>query len=139
MGRNLDRLWQPISLELQRRWEQNESAKDLSDNFFFVIENLAGEMVGSISVHDCDKRTGAFSYGVTVKSEHQRKGYASEAVRMVMRYFFEELRYHKVTVHIHSDNPGQPGCMKSWVSNSKVGYGRWFFPGANTWMIWYTA
>ncbi len=31
-----------------------------------------------------------------VRREHQRKGYASEAIRLVLRYFFEELRYQKV-------------------------------------------
>ena len=54
--------------------------------------------------HHCDRRTGTFSYGVAVRQEHRGKGYAAEAVLLILRYFFEELRYQKVTVHIHSDN-----------------------------------
>jgi len=39
-----------------------------------------------------------------VQGEHQRKGYASEAIRLVLRYFFEELRYHKATVQVYAFN-----------------------------------
>ena len=105
MGRFLDRVWQPVSLESQRRFTERESTKEPGDNFFFVIENLQGEVVGSISTHDCDRRQGVFSYGVAVRAAHQRRGYAAEAIRMVLRYFFEELRFQKVTVGIHSNNP----------------------------------
>ncbi len=105
MGRYLDRVWQPVSLELQKRWTERASAQEPGDEFFFVIENQAGETVGSISTHHCDRRTGVFSYGVAVQVDFQRRGYASEAIRMVLRYFFEELRYQKVNVEIHSDNP----------------------------------
>jgi RimJ/RimL family protein N-acetyltransferase len=105
MGRFLDRVWQPVSLESQRRWTERASIQEPSDNFFFVIENLQGELVGSLSTHDCDRRTGTFSYGVAVRAAHQRRGYAAEAIRMVLRYFFEELRYQKATVHAHSNNP----------------------------------
>ena len=104
MGRFVDRVWPPVSLESQRRMTERESTKEPGDNFFFVIENLQGEMVGMIDTHGCDRRTGAFGYGVAVRAAHQRRGYAAEAIRMVLRYFFEELRYQKVTVEIHSNN-----------------------------------
>jgi RimJ/RimL family protein N-acetyltransferase len=105
MGRFIDRVWQPVSLESQRRWTERAASQEPGDNFFFVIENLQGELVGSLSTHDCDRRTGTFSYGVAVRAAHQRRGYAAEAIRMVLRYFFEELRYQKATVHAHSNNP----------------------------------
>jgi len=41
---------------------------------------------------------------VAVKSEHQRQGYAAEVIQLVLRYFFDELRYQKATVQIHADN-----------------------------------
>ena len=104
MGRYLDRVWQPVSLESQKRWTERASAQEPGDEFFFVIENQAGEMVGSISTHHCDHRNGVFSYGVAVQADFQRRGYASEAIRMVLRYFFEEQRYQKANVEIHSDN-----------------------------------
>lgn len=105
MARLADQVWLPASLESVRRWAEWVSAeRPEGDLFFLAMEDGNGEVVGSISTHHCDRRTGAFSYGVAVRQEHRGKGYASEAILLILRYFFEELRYQKVTVHIHSDN-----------------------------------
>jgi RimJ/RimL family protein N-acetyltransferase len=41
---------------------------------------------------------------IDIAPEHRRKGYASEVILLVLKYYFEELRYQKVTVSIHSYN-----------------------------------
>jgi len=69
-----------------------------------VIENREGVAVGGIGTHDCDRRTGTFSYGLNVLSAHRRNGYASEAIRILARYFFRELRYQKLTVDVYDFN-----------------------------------
>ena len=79
-------------------------AKMVNDSFRWVIENRAGEPVGQIDTHHCDLRNGTFSYGVDVAPEHQRQGYAAAAIGMVIRYYFDHLRYQKVWVQIHSSN-----------------------------------
>jgi RimJ/RimL family protein N-acetyltransferase len=87
-------------------WALEESKKKLeNDAFRWVIESMKAEAVGSISTHDCNPRNGTFSYGIDVAPEHQRNGYASEAIRLVLKYYFEELRYQKVTVQVHASNP----------------------------------
>lgn len=48
--------------------------------------------------------TTSFSYGVAIRNEHQRKSYASEAIILVLRYYFQELRYQKVTTPVFSFN-----------------------------------
>jgi RimJ/RimL family protein N-acetyltransferase len=105
MERQLYNITFPRSQEATRRWAEKEAAKvPQDDNFFFEIENLTGEQVGIISIHDCSTRHGTFSYGVAIRSEHQRKGYASEAIILVLRYYFQELRYQKVTTPVFSFN-----------------------------------
>lgn len=105
MARNVDFVWPPSSREYARRGAAEQSLKKpVEDSFHFEIENLSGEAVGSISSHNCILRNGTFSYGVAVREEHLRKGYASEAILIVLRYYFEELRYQKCTVHIFSFN-----------------------------------
>jgi RimJ/RimL family protein N-acetyltransferase len=95
----------PQSAEAVRLWAQQEATRaPEGDAFRFVIENLAGEIVGDLTTHDCDSRVGCFSYGVTVKAEHRRRGYAAEAIALVLRYYFQELRYQKVTVRVFSFN-----------------------------------
>lgn len=84
--------------------ESNSTQKLENDVFQWMIENLHGETVGSISTHSCNSRDGTFSYGIDIAVEHQRNGYASEAILLVLKYYFEELRYQKATVPVHGDN-----------------------------------
>jgi RimJ/RimL family protein N-acetyltransferase len=95
----------PKSEEATRRWTEKEALKDPENDVFrLVIETLTGEMVGTINTHSCDARNGTFSYGLAVGETHRRKGYASEAITLLLRFFFHELRYQKATVHIYSFN-----------------------------------
>lgn len=104
-ARHLDFVWPPTSMTQIAAWCEEQSKRKLeNDAFHWVIEDEHGEPVGSISTHDCYPRGGTFSYGLDVALEHRRQGYASEAVRLVLKYYFEELRYQKVTVGVHSNN-----------------------------------
>jgi RimJ/RimL family protein N-acetyltransferase len=95
----------PTSKEEVRQWVAKQALqRGEDDTFFFVIETLAGEFVGSISTALCDRRNGTFSYGVGVLPPHRRKGYASEAIALLLAYFFGELRYQKATAHVYSFN-----------------------------------
>ncbi|MGB0388767.1 MAG: GNAT family N-acetyltransferase [Ardenticatenaceae bacterium] len=105
MARFVDHVWFPVSLEFVKRWAEKTAAEGPKDDQFqWVIEDLAGNLVGTINTHDCDRRVGTFEYGVAVREEHKRKGYAAEAILLVLRYFFEELHYQKVTAHVYSNN-----------------------------------
>lgn len=95
----------PTSKEEVRQWVAKLALqRGENDQFFFIIETLAHEVVGSISTSSCDRRNGAFSYGVGVLAAHQRKGYAREAIALLLNYFFRELRYQKATAHVYSFN-----------------------------------
>lgn len=95
----------PVSRERQRQWAARVAEQEGDDDtFVFVVETLGGVAVGSLSTHACDRRNGTFSYGVFTASEHRRRGYASEAIQLLLGYFFRELRYQKVTVRIYSFN-----------------------------------
>lgn len=106
-ARMLDHAWFPNSHTRARAWAERKSAQSSEgDVFHFVIEDLTnGELVGSIDTHHCDPRVGAFSYGIGIVPERRRKGYASEAIMLVARYYFQELRYQKMNARVHDDNP----------------------------------
>lgn len=106
MSRQLDYVWPPSSETRVRRWAEEASAKaGDSDEFAFEIEALKDRAhVGHIAVHHCDRRVGSFSYGVATLPNHQRRGYASEAILLVARYYFEELRYQKMNAQVYSFN-----------------------------------
>jgi RimJ/RimL family protein N-acetyltransferase len=95
----------PTSLESARRNAQEGTMRRPEDDgYFFVIENLEGQTVGSILTHHIDRRNGNFEYGIGIGPEHQRKGYAAEAIRLVLRYYFEELRYIKAQAYVYAFN-----------------------------------
>jgi RimJ/RimL family protein N-acetyltransferase len=113
MTRNLWYIPFPQSPEAGRRWiEGAVVAQPEGDNFRFTVESLAtGEAVGDITMHNCDRRFGTFSFGVGIKSGERRRGYAAEAIRIVLRYFFEELRYQKAYVGVYSFNEASLGLF----------------------------
>jgi RimJ/RimL family protein N-acetyltransferase len=77
-----------------------------------VIERLDGEFVGTINTHHCDRRNGTFQYGLAIRREHWNRGYASEAIRLVLAYYFRELRYQKVNAHVFSFNKASRSLHK---------------------------
>ncbi len=105
MARNLDFLWMPSSLAAVRSWIDGRIKQGVeNDEIYCVIETISGDFVGMINSHHCDSRVGSFQYGVAIHRDHQRRGYAAEAICIFVRYFFEELRYQKVTVAVHGFN-----------------------------------
>lgn len=104
-ARNLDAVPFPQSREAVKQWAERESVRPREeDTFRFVIENDAGEVVGNLATHDCNRRVGTFGYGISIRHDQRGKGYAREAIALVLRFYFQELRYQKVTVHVFSFN-----------------------------------
>jgi RimJ/RimL family protein N-acetyltransferase len=62
--------------------------------------------VGAISLHSRDEKNGLFSFGILIGRDHRRKGYAAEAVRILLRYGFWERRYQKCNSACAHTNEG---------------------------------
>jgi RimJ/RimL family protein N-acetyltransferase len=113
IARHSDEIGLPSSREGIRKWAAElAAARPEADNFRWVIERLDGEFVGTINTHHCDRRNGTFQYGLAIRREHWRKGYASEAVRLILAYYFRELRYQKVNAHVSSFNKASRSLHK---------------------------
>jgi len=84
--------------------ERHNTAPIDDDNYRFLIEDTNKEVVGGITTIACDRRVGSFSYEVFIEKEFRRKGFATDAIGLILRFFFEELRYQKVTIATLSTN-----------------------------------
>jgi RimJ/RimL family protein N-acetyltransferase len=95
--RNGHRVLAPRSAEAQREWVREKAlAKPEADTFMLAVESLdEGVVVGIVSTHHTDLAAGRFSYGIALGADYHRRGYASEAVRLVLAFMFRERRYHK--------------------------------------------
>jgi len=86
----------PTSVEiLKSTLEKYVGCKDADGVILFAIENHEGVNVGGISLHSRDQKNGTFSFGIVIDREHRSKGYAEDAVRILLRYGFWERRYQK--------------------------------------------
>lgn len=105
MARRLSAIPFPLSHEATRQQVARYATERPDDDTFrFVIETTDGVAVGGLATHRCDRRVGSFAYGLNLLPEHRGRGYATEAVRLVLRYYFHELRYQKCTVAVYDFN-----------------------------------
>lgn len=77
---------------------------DGSDNYLFTVTDDNNIPIGQIITFDCDKRMGCFKFGLFFKGESRGKGYAKQAVNIMLDYYFNQLRYHKANVYIYDFN-----------------------------------
>ena len=118
-----DTIYFPVSKQQNREnWECLSRKRD-DDTFFWVIENAEGTRVGNIGTFDCDWRVGAFKYGVVTLRPFWRRGYAREAISIVLRYYLHELRY-QITAIVYAFN-GRAQQLHGGLRGSRVVCGGW--------------
>lgn len=104
--RSADMLHPPRSDEGYQRWTLEEATRPPNgDNIRLAIVAAHDKsVVGTLNTADADPRAGRFSYGIAIGHQHQRSGYASEAITILLSFMFGERRYHKCEVGIYAFN-----------------------------------
>ncbi len=69
-----------------------------------MIDNHAGITVGIIDLFDFDPHHRRAALGIIIGPEHQRKGYASEAIELIIEYAQSTLELKQLYCGIGSDN-----------------------------------
>jgi RimJ/RimL family protein N-acetyltransferase len=139
LGRHLDFVWPPVSEASVQEWVKQRSQEKLKDDsYHWIIEDRYGVPVGSIDTHSCNARNGTFSYALHIDPDYRGKGYARESIFMVLRYYFEELRYQKVTIPVHSNNDSSIGLHQRLGFQEEGRHRRMLFTqGVYYDVIWY--
>ncbi|WP_436738255.1 GNAT family N-acetyltransferase [Streptomyces sp. BBFR102] len=96
----------PRSEEGFREWTAERARRSPGgDVFRLVVEAVAdGSFAGSVTVGEVDRRAGRFRLGVEIGRAHRRRGYAHEAVSLLLGYMFGEERFHKCEVEVFAFN-----------------------------------
>lgn len=101
--RDADMIHVPRSAAGYREWAAGKHTA--GEEFMLAIETRADQtLVGSLSTSGTDRRAGRFGYGVSIGHDHQRLGYATDAVVLLLTYMFGERRLHKCEVQIYAFN-----------------------------------
>ncbi|GGE39783.1 N-acetyltransferase [Pullulanibacillus camelliae] len=101
-----DIIYPPRSTDAAQKWAEEQALKEKEGHdWMLAIESLETEQVaGTIVTYNSDQTNGSFYYGLAIFRPYWRRGYAKEAIHLLMNYFFNELRYQKVNAHVYSFN-----------------------------------
>lgn len=110
-NRLCDRIYLPQNREVSLAGNEEQFSKPMEEESYrFMIDDAqTGENVGTINVHGADPLTGCFSYGLAIWPQARRKGYAYEAVKLVLRFYFLERRYEKCNLQVYAFNEASLG------------------------------
>lgn len=105
----------PINANQEKEWFENLGNKE---NVVLVIVTKAGKHIGNIGLHKIDYISRIAELGIIIgDKEEWRKGYATEAERLMLDYGFKELNLQKIYAKIFADNIGS---KKAAVKNGAV-------------------
>ena len=86
----------PTSIEALRiELGKRAHCKNVDGVIVFAIDNLDGERVGGLSLHSRNPKNGTFGFGINIHANQRGKGYATDAVRILLTYCFHERRFQK--------------------------------------------
>ncbi|MGI8927742.1 MAG: GNAT family N-acetyltransferase [Tepidiformaceae bacterium] len=97
----------PRGEEALKQWAKEQASLQPpfeNDNWHWVIETHEGVAVGEIMTTHCNRRDGVFDYGIGLLRAHWGRGYALDAARLVLRYYFGERRYEKANATVAAFN-----------------------------------
>lgn len=97
----------------------------------FVICDRKNTAVGMIDLFDFNPQHNRVGIGVLILPEHQKAGYASEAIELIIDYTFSHLNIHQLFANITSDNTKsialfekfnfqKVGAKKDWIFSNGI-------------------
>ncbi|WP_410766832.1 GNAT family N-acetyltransferase [Haloferax sp. DFSO60] len=98
----------PITRSQERKWVETRG-KDDSINF---IVSVGGEAVGTIGLKP-PNNAGVAEVGYMIAPDQWGNGYATDALRTMCGYAFEERRLHKVYANVYETNPASAAVLEN--------------------------
>ena len=95
----------PLTAEAHLNWFRNRvQTGDVAQ--FIIIDDEAGQEVGSVYLRDIDMQNKKCEYGIFIGEESCRgKGIGSAAAKLALDYAFGELGLNRVFLRVFADNP----------------------------------
>lgn len=99
--------WIPKTLE-EVDFFLTRLAKEVNQPFswyqYILIEKESQQIIGDLGVHFLDEANLQCELGCTLRKASQNQGYATEALRRVVNFLFNDLNKHRITASIDPAN-----------------------------------
>lgn len=79
---------------------------------FIVAEKSSERFLGQIGLQRIDWKNRYAVLSVVFPREHQGKGYGTEALRVLLRFVFDELGLHRLELLVHDNNAPAIRCYE---------------------------
>ena len=94
----------PYSYESTKRWVENINCNNDRDQCY-AISTLSGDILGTVNLSNIDWKNRSATYGIMLGEVNSRgKGYAKEAMGLLLSYAFDELGLMRLESDILDDN-----------------------------------
>ena len=90
--------------ETMKEWLERYNKQDDATSLVFIVETPDEQPVGMAVLHSRNARNGTFSFAIRIYRLYRGHGYAKDAVQILLKYGFEELRYQKANSVTTSNN-----------------------------------
>ncbi len=104
------------------KWQEEDWVRSRKANtdftYDFAIEDLkTGKYIGGCSINECDVKNRTCVVGIMIgDKEYWGKGYGSDALKVLIKFIFEEVNMNKVKLNVFAFNNRAIACYK------KVGF-----------------
>ncbi|MBT1247869.1 GNAT family N-acetyltransferase [Thermosipho sp. 1223] len=106
----------PFRKEDEEKWYQNLDPFS-TKSYSFDIETLEGkEYIGGCGINDVDWKNSVAVVGIFLGKPHWNKGYGTDAMKVLVRFIFEEMNINKIKLYVYSFN------KRAIKSYEKVGF-----------------
>jgi UDP-4-amino-4,6-dideoxy-N-acetyl-beta-L-altrosamine N-acetyltransferase len=93
----------PLSMAEEERWFEGQLEDQNSE--LFAIETADGVHIGNIGLHNVNWQHRRAELGIIIgEKEYWGQGYGSDAVRTALRFAFETMNLHRVSLRVYEDN-----------------------------------
>jgi RimJ/RimL family protein N-acetyltransferase len=96
-------VYRPFSTAEEEKWFEGQLED--KDSELFAIETADGVHIGNIGLHDTNWQHRHVELGIVIgEKEYWGQGYGSDAIRTALRFAFQEMNLHRVSLRVRDDN-----------------------------------
>jgi len=94
----------PYKTRSRERFAERIKMNGDTRKFFEIIDKNTRETVGAIQIHNINYRAGRAKIGYRICREYRDRGYATEAIRLIVKYSFDTLNLHLLYAEVKEPN-----------------------------------